>query len=194
MGIPRRNTQPARRSAPPPPRTTWGAARRGPRMRPGPAPAAPSRARRHAGRSRERGARRGAVGGAPRGPERRGKRGVKWRGTRREARIRPARRPAPPAPSPCLFSLSCRSNSSKSDMLRRPRKGPVQLWPRLAARPLRPIRLLPPLASATSGRRRRSAASYLIKPGPPAPPRPGSAPSPRPPAREVPLPPEPGSK
>lgn len=60
----------------------------------------------------------------------------------------------------------------------------MQLSPRLAARPLRPLRLLPPLASATSGRRRRSAASYLIKPGPPA--RPAPAPPLSPPARPPP--------
>ena len=46
----------------------------------------------------------------------------------------------------------------------------MQLSPRLAARPLR---LLPPLASATSGPRRHSVA-YLIKPQ--APPRPGATP------------------
>lgn len=51
----------------------------------------------------------------------------------------------------------------------------MQLSPRLAARPLR---LLPPLASATSGPRRHSVA-YLIKPQ--APPRPDSTPSTRPP-------------
>lgn len=50
----------------------------------------------------------------------------------------------------------------------------MQLSPRLAARPLR---LLPPLASATSGPRRHSVA-YLIKPQ--APPLPGSTPSSRP--------------
>lgn len=63
----------------------------------------------------------------------------------------------------------------------------MQLSLRLAARPLRPLRLLPPLASATSGRRRRSATSYLIKAWLPAPPRPGSAP-PRLRARKVSLP------
>lgn len=66
----------------------------------------------------------------------------------------------------------------------------MQLSPRLAARPLRPLRLLPPLASATSGRLRRATAPCLIEPRPPAPPR--LRPSPRPPAcppaREVPLP------
>lgn len=68
--------------------------------------------------------------------------------------------------------------------------GPVQRSPRLAARPLRPLRLLPPLASATSGRRRRWTASYLIKPRQPAPPR--LRPSPRPtPASPA---PEPGSE
>lgn len=51
----------------------------------------------------------------------------------------------------------------------------MQLSPRLAARPLR---LLPPLASATSGPRRHSVA-YLSKPQ--APPRPDSTPSSRPP-------------
>lgn len=51
----------------------------------------------------------------------------------------------------------------------------MQLSPRLAARPLR---LLPPLVSATSGPRRHSFAC-LIKPQ--APPRPDSTPSTRPP-------------
>ena len=64
----------------------------------------------------------GGRGGAPRGPEKREKRRGKWRGTRREAKSRPARYPSPPALSPCLFSLSCRSNSSKSDILRRQRR------------------------------------------------------------------------
>jgi hypothetical protein len=39
-----------------------------------------------------------------------------------EARSHPRRLQMTPVPSPCLFSLSCRSNSSKSDMLRWPRR------------------------------------------------------------------------
>lgn len=62
----------------------------------------------------------------------------------------------------------------------------MQLSPRLAARPLR---LLPPLASATSGPRRHSVV-YLIKPPSPAPPRlhPLVPPAPPSPPRTAPSP------
>lgn len=118
-------------------------------------------------------------GGQPRGTET-GKREENGGGGTEGIQEPPYPAPRAPAPSPCLFSLSCRSNSSKSDMLRRPRRPCAAL-----ASPCRPpaqaARLLPPLASTTSGRRRRSATSYLIKPRLPAPPR--LRPSPRPPAR-----------
>lgn len=85
----------------------------------------------------------------------------------------------------CLFSLSCRSNSSKSDMLRRPRRPCAAL-----ASPCRPPA---PDASATSAARfgyfRASPARLCLLTNQARPACPAPAPPLSPPARKIPLPP-----